>query len=306
MREFDWDDVRLFLVIADQGSLAKAAKQLKVSSATLSRRLEAMERALGHRLFDRLPHRLAITAAGQRLLDGANLMRNGADALARSAASVDHAGKSPVRITATVSMSTFLAHHLAELTARCPGIVIEVIATRAQLSLAKREAEIALRMRRPPEKGALTVRRLARVAIALYATPAYLDRVGYKSGDPLSHLDLIGTERSPAFSRQEAWLAAACGLDRVHVRLSETNLRHAATVAGVGAALLQCAWADGDPALVRINEPPEELVEDVYMLIHEDLRGQVAVRTVADALIDLFARHRNQLAAITESGRATQ
>ena len=75
----------------------------------------------------------------------------------------------PVRVTATTSLALFLTGHLERLLAAAGGSPLELVNTRATQSLPQREAEIALRMRRPPERGDLVVRRVGRLAVALYA-----------------------------------------------------------------------------------------------------------------------------------------
>lgn len=295
MSEFDWDDVRLFLAIAEAGSLNRAARAAKLSTATLSRRLESIETALGQRLFDRLPNRLQLTPSGQRLLAGAAVMREGADALARSARAAGNLTVQRLRITATVSISMLLSRHIAALQVAVPGATIEIDASRAQRSLAKREADIALRMRVPPERGDLVVRKVGRVVYAPYATEAYLAARGFVPGGPLDGLDVIASTRDPDFSRQEAWLAATFGLDRIKLRLPETPLRNEAALAGHGVTLLPCFLGDPDARLVRAAPPVRALEEDVYLLMHTDLADDQAVRALADAIVAFFKSQRRAL-----------
>jgi ribose-phosphate pyrophosphokinase len=63
----NWDDLRIFLAIADKGSLAGAARQLRVNHSTVFRRLNAIEDDLKVRLFERLPRGYVLTAAGEEM-----------------------------------------------------------------------------------------------------------------------------------------------------------------------------------------------------------------------------------------------
>ena len=65
--QFDWDDLRLLIGIADAGSMTGAASHLGVSQPTLGRRLKALEGRLGASLFDRLPNCLELTAFGSQV-----------------------------------------------------------------------------------------------------------------------------------------------------------------------------------------------------------------------------------------------
>ena len=57
----DWDNLRVFLALAEEGSLTGAARRLRVSHPTVARRIRALEDELGTRLFDRLPDRFQPT-----------------------------------------------------------------------------------------------------------------------------------------------------------------------------------------------------------------------------------------------------
>ena len=63
--EPSWDDLRIFLSLAREGTLTTAAKALGVSHPTVARRVQALEKQIGARLFDRLPDRFVPTAAGR-------------------------------------------------------------------------------------------------------------------------------------------------------------------------------------------------------------------------------------------------
>ena len=188
-----------------------------------------------------------------------------------------------MRVTATGSVSLFLAahaKHLAELAA-AEGVAVSVLTTRATLDVVGGEAEVALRMRRLPKDGPLTGRRLGRVAFAVYAARALA-----WAGDDWRGLDVVGLPETARVRSQSRWLedtAERCGAV-VRLRFGEVALRHRAVREGAGASLLPCFLGDADPALVRLLDPPPELVEDVHLLLHERDRRTRRVRVVADAL----------------------
>jgi DNA-binding transcriptional LysR family regulator len=297
---FDWDDVRVFLEVAAASSLGEASRALRISEATVGRRLRRLEVALGMRLFDRLANRLRLTAAGNELAQAAAAMRESADALTRRASLRDTDGPRPVRITATSSVALFLATHMGELVKAGSGAGAEIAlgSSRTLASLAQGEAEIALRMRRLPEAGALAARRLGRFAFALYAS-----RRRWLAGDtrePWRGLEVIGLAATARAPSQSAWLDAAARGHRatITVRLAEVWMRHRAVQDGLGISLLPCFLGEADRELVRIAEPPAELAEDVHLLVHTDLRRHPPVRAVADAVAALFRRHRAALAGL--------
>ena len=286
-----WDDVRAFLEVAHRGTLPEAARSLGISAATAGRRVQRLEAVLGAPLFDRLPNRLALTALGQELAEAGAAMQQGATALARRASIWAAPADAPVRVTATGSVSLFLASHarcLAEL-AIGGGVVVSVLTTKVALDVAGGEAEIALRMRRLPEDGPRAGRRLGRVAVAIYAARDLWDGLGRPEDDwrGLGVVGLPETARAPSQSR---WLDAVA-MQRgaaPRLRFGEVALRHRAAREGAGASLLPCFLGDADPALARLLDPPPELAEDVYLLLHERARRVGAVRAVADLLSRLF------------------
>jgi DNA-binding transcriptional LysR family regulator len=297
MQDFDWNDVRTFLTVAEVGSLAKAAERLGVSVATVSRRLEALEAALGQRLFDRRANRVELTEVAKRLLASAGSMRDGADAIGRLAQGSAAQGPEIIRITATMSMSWFISGHLARLRTACPGVIFEISATRAKLNLPQREADIAVRMRRPPDTGDLIVRRIGSVGHGLYASPTYLRSLPAKvTSENLSLLHVIGSLRVAELSQQEQWISATIGADRIIARMSEGVLREAATVAGLAALLVPCVFGERNPMLARILAPIPELQEDVFVLVHRDLIDVPRVRQAVDALVALFKAEAGVLA----------
>ncbi|WP_207461554.1 LysR family transcriptional regulator [Azospirillum sp. SYSU D00513] len=288
----DWEDVRAFLEIARRGNLPDAARALGVSAATIGRRLQRLERLVGAALFDRLPNRLALTALGRELAEAGAAMRQGAEAFARMAMAGTALDRAPVRVTATGSLSLFLAGQAGWLADRLAeaGAAMEILTSKATLDLAGGEAEIALRMRRLPLEGPLTARRLGRVAFGVYAARAAAGQRIEAGESAWASLPVIGlplTGRAPSQSR---WLddrAAAQG-SRVGLRIADVSARHRAVRAGGGASLLPCFLGDADPLLVRLSEPPEELAEDVHLMRHDQPRNPSATRAVTEILAALF------------------
>jgi DNA-binding transcriptional LysR family regulator len=162
-----WDDLRIFIAVIETGSLSAAARRLKLSQPTVGRRILALEASLGTRLFDRLPRGYALTAAGSALRPIAADMAVAADAIERQRPTLEDSMGGTVRIAAGSWMSRFLSYHAAELSDGLPGVSLEVFNAYQFANLARREADLALRNRRP-EDGRLAVRRLPHPSYAIY------------------------------------------------------------------------------------------------------------------------------------------
>lgn len=155
--DISWEDVRLFLAVAEAGSLSAAARQLRVAQPTVSRRLAELEEALGYALFRRHAGGARPTAEGERLLVPARKMAEWAGEAARTAARGQGAPEGVVRLAASPGIAfDFVAPFAAALQARHPGLRLEVLTGVHFLDLARGEADLALR-NRPPTSEDLTL-----------------------------------------------------------------------------------------------------------------------------------------------------
>ena len=164
-----WDDVRIFLAVAEAGSVSGAARQLRRGQPTISRRLTEMEEAMGSRLFARGVGGATLTSAGERLLAPARNMAEWAGEVARAAEAGGATPEGLVRITASPYVCfDFVAPFAAWVSSRHPAIRIEILSATRHLDLARGEADLALRLRRPQGKD------LALVAAVEYENAAWV------------------------------------------------------------------------------------------------------------------------------------
>jgi len=295
MTDPDWNDIRAFLSIAREGSLAKAAKATRLSQATLGRHLRALEETLGAPLFDRLPNALRLTALGRETLAGANAMDDDAATILRRAKLAAEPELRPVVVTSVNSIAWFMVRHFGELQAKLAGTPLVLKPTRRSVDLARREADIALRMQSLPDAHDLTGRKIGRVGNAIYVSKAYLARTGRKPADGMDGIDFIARETGSEISAQARYSADIAKRVRVVCRVSETVLRYQAVLDGLGATLLPCHLGDAEPTLQRIGPRLADLDEDMYLVVHRDLRRVAAVRRAADAIAALCKRHAKAL-----------
>jgi DNA-binding transcriptional LysR family regulator len=298
--EPNWDDIRIFLAVARAGSLTEAARRLRLSQPTIGRHLRSLEDLAGARLFDRLPNRLELTAQGRALLQASEGMEEGAGVVLRQLQQA--AEPEPVQVTATSSVSLFLTAHLQALLVES-GQAIAIGNSRARANLARREADIALRMRRVPEEGDLAARRIGRIGFALFAARAYLEPRDLAGDASLAGLDFIGLPEPERTPSQSAWFDGVAAQGTLRCRLGEVYLRHRAAADGLGVALLPCFLGDADDRLLRLGDPVPALAEDIYLMLHGDLRRDAAVRAVAEALAALFRRQRRALEGLRRGSK---
>src|SRR5882724_8996697 len=174
----DWDDLRHFLAIARHGSLSAAARALKVTQSTMSRRLEAMEQRIGARLLSKTPASYMLTPVGEAILGNVERIENEALTVERTITGKDVRLEGTVGITAVESFAVLVLMPIfAVFRERYPGIAIELVVDTRALSLSKREADVALRMAQPKQHD-LVARKVGELATGIYASPLYLERRG--------------------------------------------------------------------------------------------------------------------------------
>jgi DNA-binding transcriptional LysR family regulator len=287
--DVDWEDLRYFVALARHGSLSATARDLRVNHATVARRVASFEAVLGRALFERRAAGYALTAEGKAVLDEADAMDEAAlSVLRRLDAGTELSGL--VRLTAGRMLAeSFLIDRLGGFRERYPAINIEFIGEARVVSLARREADIALRFGSPKDSE-LVARRVARLAFGLYASPAYRD--GLDTGEPPA---FITFDEESDFVAEAQWLTQEFGDKRFAFRANTQAAQAAAARAGYGIALLPRFLATTDPGLVQVL-PKERLpTREVWLLLRRELTGVPRIRAVADYLIELFRREKRLL-----------
>jgi DNA-binding transcriptional LysR family regulator len=274
-----WDDLRIVLAIADEGSLSGAGRRLGVSHATVFRRLGDLERRLAVRLFDRDRGGYRPTVAGEATAAAARRVETEVLAVERLLAGQDLRPSGRLRVTTTDSLlAGVLAPVFAEFRRDFPEIDLEVALSNQLFSLSRREADIALRpSTAPPE--VLVGRRIATIAQAAYGHAGLVD-----AADPLAlqEADWIGPDDAMAYRALERWMAAEGHDRRCRYRLDSVLGMAAAAGEGAGLAVLPCYLGDADGRLVRLGEPLRSLATDLWLLTHPDLRHAARVRAFLD------------------------
>jgi DNA-binding transcriptional LysR family regulator len=290
--DLDWEDVRYFVALAHHRTLSATARALRVNHATVARRIASLEILLGHPLFDRRASGYALTAEGKALVNHASAMNEAAlSILRRLDAGTELSGR--VRLAAgRVLAERFLIDRLRAFHERYPAIDLEVIGGSRVVSLAKRQADLALRYGSPKDSE-LVARRVAKLTFGLYASPDYRDKL--KAGEPRV---FIGFDENSEFVAEAQWLERHFGSSRFSFRTSSQTTQAAAARAGYGIALLpKYVVETHEPGLVEVAPGGHLPERDVWLIIRRDLTKVPRVRVVADYLVELFQRERRLLAS---------
>lgn len=288
----NWDDVRLFLSVARSGQFLSAARKLGVNHATLSRRISALEAAIGTQLFLRSTNGCELTEEGQRLLAGAERMETEMLNAQANLGRVDTAVAGTVRIGAPDGLGvSFLAPRLGRLTARYPDLKIQLVPVPRSFSLSQREADIAITIERP-EQGRLMFSKLTDYSLGLYASADYLADYGTPGDvEALKRHRRIGYVEDLIFSPSLNFTGEIMRDWDAAFEISSATGQTEAVRSGAGIGILHNYIAGQYPELLRIM-PHLTISRSYWTAYHESARQLVRVRTVVDFLQELVAEER--------------
>jgi len=279
----DWSDLNLVLAVCRSGTLSGAARALGVNHSTVFRRINAIEKSLGVRLFDRRPDGYAMTEAGEVIARTARRVADEVDSLDRQLLGRDLRLEGLLRVTSPQGIALkILNERLSAFCVRHPGIQMDLVITSDALKLSRREADIAVRVtRRPPDN--LIGQRICKFRFAMYASRQYMRQHGDK---PLEEHQWILTDDGFDQLPPALWKRKAHGTARVVFGSNSTIATMDAAKRGLGVAPLPCFLGDGEAGLTRMGDPPEELTRDLWVLTHPDLRNTARVKALMADLVD--------------------
>jgi DNA-binding transcriptional LysR family regulator len=289
----DWDDVRFFLAVARTGSFSAAAAQLNTKQTTVGRRIQALERRLGAKLFDRHRYGMEVTPAARGVLEQAESMMANATAIERHLAGIDDEMSGSVRVAATEGLAAdWLVPRLAELRRRHPDIVVHVVAGDELLDLAIRQADLAIRFIRPTS-AQLVAARVGALGSALFAAPSYIERRGLPTSlDDLANHDLVDHTGLHGLPAMKLWTALIERSPRVVFRSNSSIATAQAVVAGLGVGIF--------PAYVKkyrdLVQAPIDLgiARDIWLVSHEETNKSARIRAVIDYIREQFRKDERE------------
>ena len=267
-------------MLAREGTLTAAARQLGVDHATVARRVAALEAEIGLKLVDRRARSYQLTDDGRRIAATAAPMEEAAFADARAVQAAKPGLRGEVSISAPPSLANALvAPQLSRLRRRHPGIRIKLIGEKRTASLNRREADVALRLSRPQEPG-LIARKIGSFGFGLYGAPDYLKET------PRHAFAFIGYDDGMDDAPQQKWLRTVAAGNEIALRSNDLENQAAAARTGLGLAVLPHFLAEGDPRLKRCDVMPEPPNRDVWLVVHRDIRQAPPVRAVMEFLTE--------------------
>jgi DNA-binding transcriptional LysR family regulator len=278
MKNMNWDDVRLFIVVAKSGGLTPAAITLGSSAATIGRRMLALEKAVSRQLFVRRQSGYDLTADGVELLKRALAMQAGARPIQDWLQAEEI--KPVVRVSAGTWTANFLCENFARLWSREDPFTITFKTTESRLDISHREIDIGVRSHKP-EGANLAGRKTGTVAHARYCA---------RNATTNARACWVSILPEDAHTDATKWVNVQENL-HVVARASTAHTLYDLVRAGVGVGVLPCFAGDRDSKLERIGQALPELLQDQWLVMHDDDRHRPEVRIVLDRLGALLEEH---------------
>lgn len=288
MNNMNWDNLRYFIAVAEQGSLSAAAQALQSNQPTVGRKIDALERSLGMKLFTRNSNGLSLTDEGYSILENSQLIESGVHNIQRMINGQADKPSGAVRLALPEGLAVeMLTPHLDKFYEQFPNIKLILNISTKSANLLRGEADIAIRLYRPAEAN-LVVKKLADMQLGLFASNQYLKQnkpvksirdlsqqafISY--GDELQHLD------------ENQWLLKHTQPSRNRLASDSTLTRLQATNAGLGVSIQPLVIGNKNK-LSQLLPKTKLPSHPVWLVYHNDLRQIERIRVVINYLIDYF------------------
>jgi|HigsolmetaAR203D_1030402.scaffolds.fasta_scaffold00272_21 DNA-binding transcriptional LysR family regulator len=283
-----------FVRVVETGSFTRAAGQLRLSRAMVSKYVQELENRLGVRLLNRTTRRLSLTEAGAAYYERcARIVADAAEA-DQVAARLNLSPQGLLKINAPMSFGTrHLAPAIPDFIAAYPAISVEMTQNDHLVDLLEEGYDVAVRIGRLADSS-LVARRIAPCRLVICASPAYLDRRGRpRHPDDLADHDCLGYTYSPP---PDVWrLSGPDGERQVRIsgpfRANNGDTLRAAALAGLGLAIQPTfiVGADIEAGLlepVLLDHPPPTVT--IHAVYPHGRHLSAKVRCFVDFLAERF------------------
>ncbi|WP_374574937.1 LysR family transcriptional regulator [Phenylobacterium sp.] len=283
---FDWNDLRAFLSVARGGSTLAASRALGVNQTTVARRVEALEQALGLKLFERGQTGSRLTEAGRDLVGEAEKVEAAAQGFASRASAHVRGMAGSIRLTANELIAQLMVTPaLAEFRKLYPDVQLELIISDRLLDIEGGEADVAIRGALALNDSTLLARKVADFHFALYCSRDYAERRGAPTLETLATHDLVGGGAELAGLPGVQWMfAQAPGAKPAALYNTMSNLAQAVR-SGLGVGPIACLVGDADPDLMRCSPQIPGISGAAWIVTRRELKDTPRVRAFIDFIV---------------------
>jgi len=288
----DWDHLQFFLVLARAKTLTNAARIIGVEHSTVSRRIQALELALGTPLFRREATGYELTMEGLALVPRVEQMEQAFLQIEKPNLPL----QGHVRIGTPEGFGTaFLAQLLAELSKQYPLLTIDLIPVPKMIKLSHREADIVISIDRP-KSGPYIITRLTDYCLKIYGSKGYLESTqAIKKLEDLKNHQFVNYIDDLIYSPELYCLERLPLQLNANFRSSSILAQQVAVSAGAGLAILPKFLAENKPELKQVLQDEVRFIHTFWMLTLVDLQHEPRIKFVWDFLRTQADKYQNLL-----------
>ncbi len=306
LHDVKWDDLRVFLEVARQGSVHAAAKRLRLDHSTVCRRIGKLEALLSVKLLDRTRKGVEVRSEAQSLLEHIREMENQAssllDAITREATETAR----PVRVATMEGIaSCYLARRLPALSQFGRNVEIELVSIPQSVDLSRKEADVFLSFFNPSSRG-LDSTLVGEFALFLYGSREYARRYGFpRDRDDLRNHVFVGYIEELLAIHAVRWLDEVVVEPKMSFHSNSIIAQCNAAAAGMGLALLPtfvaAGVATGVSGLQPILPATVSVRRDVWMSVRTEQAGLARIKAVTRFLKHIFRQDADFLMGRTQT-----
>ncbi len=281
---FNWNDIRVFLAVAEEGSTLAAASVIGMNQTTVARRIEALEHALKIQLFERDNRGYKLTAQGMALLDDMKGMRRAASKVSVSAEQLARDEHGVIRFSGNAeAMQRFGARLVSAFREKNPGISfelqIDIAWDKDQPPLETGKSDVALRPLDEISGDTLIAKKIAQFPLGVYCNLAYQKIHGAPENlaEASGHKFLIYSEDIASVMKSVRWLNDQIDPSQVLYQVNAVSSMVAALQVGDALGLLPCVTGDATPDLVQCFKH-EELHHKLWLIASRESYSRPAVK----------------------------
>eukprot|EP00913_Durusdinium_trenchii_P010560 g9904.t1 len=274
--------------------LSTAARQLRTSHATVSRRIDRLEFALKVKLFERNPRGYVLTAIGQRFIETAEKIEAETDRLQADINDGAAAHRGVIRMSAPEGFANFFfAHRIGDFTAQHPALSLELVTIQQIMSLSRKEADIAVALD-PPKAGPYMIEKITDYRLSVYGSKTYLgDKPPLRRREDLLNHPFIGYIEDMIFAPGLDYMGDVHPGIKPRFQSSSIFAQLTATLNNLGLCILPHFIAMHQPQLQIVLPKEVQLTRHYWLIRHRDTAHIPRFRAVGDYIVAAVEANRH-------------
>jgi DNA-binding transcriptional LysR family regulator len=274
-----WDEVRTAFQVARLGTVSGAAEVLGVHHATVIRHVDALERRMGTKLFQRHARGYTPTEAGRDLLLVAQTTEDQFSQLASRIRGQGETVSGELVVTSISGLARLMMPVFQGFQQTYPEVRVRFLADSRVFRLEYGEAHVAIRAGAAPEEPDNVVQPLARMRSALFAADSYVQAHGLPRDETdFAHHRFVGTDSEAARAPFQRWLNERIAPETYAFRASDPTATEEAVRCGLGIGFLTASAGMREPGLVQVMPPRPEWDAPLWLVTHVDLHRTTKVQ----------------------------